>query len=99
MTTTTLNLQGKSLRKAEDILATIYTSTSEALEANPTWVEGFCSIYIPIHETLTIKAKVWIGVPTNEVRYFITTSHAPKAKVAPMSYSQALNTIRYYQAQ
>lgn len=97
MTTTTINLHFQPLHTPEAMLGEVYNQTTQALEANPQWVSGFCHMYIPL-EHLTIKVKVWIDAINLDVRYFVTTSLAPKAKVAPMTYNQALHAIRFYQA-
>jgi len=100
MTTThVIDLHFQPLHTAEEILSTLYTQTNAALEQNPNWINGFCFMYLPVNENLTIKAKVFIDVPTQDVRYFVTSSLAPKAKVAPMTYTQAVREIRSYLAQ
>lgn len=98
-TTHTINLHFAPLSTPEAILGELYTQTTQALEAHPDWISGFCHMYIPIHEGLTIKAKVWIDAINLDVRYFVTTSLTPKAKVAPMTYAQASNAIRFFLAQ
>lgn len=94
MTTTTfsIDLHFQPLHTANAILDTLYTQTSEALEAH-NLVDAYCYMFIPVSK----KAKIFTKVAINEdleVQYFVAKNPKDGDYLPVLSYNQALNTLR-----
>lgn len=95
MTTTTfqIDLHFQKVTTAEEILGTLYTQTSTAIDAH-NLVDAYCYMFIPVSKRSKVFAKVEIDALTSDVRYFV--KHNPKTGnyLPAMDYTQAIRSLR-----
>ena len=95
MTTThTIDLQFQPLHTAEEILATLYTQTSEALETH-NWVDAFCNMFIELAPDFIVFAEVKIDTASNDVHYYVTSSLCTSKRIPALTYTEAKKELRW----
>jgi hypothetical protein len=88
-----IDLQFKPMVIAEDILNTLYTETSAAIDKH-NLVDGFCNIYIPVNKKVTVFAECRIDMTTADVKYFVVSSKNTAKRIPALDYKSAVRTLR-----
>ena len=97
MTTTTkfqIDLKFQPLHTAEEVLSTLYTQTSTAIDQH-NLTDVFCNIYLQVSKKVTVFAEVKIDTTTMQVQYFVTSNQNTAARIPALNYTQAVRELRH----
>lgn len=92
-----IDLQFKKMEIAEDILNTLYSETSTAIDQH-NLVDAFCNIYIPVSKKVTVFAECRIDMVTQDVRYFVVSSKNTAKRIPALDYMSAVRELRQLMA-
>jgi hypothetical protein len=94
MTTTfSIPLHYQPVRIAEEVLSTLYTRTSDAIDQH-NLINAYCNMYIEVNPKLTAFAEVRIDAITNAVNYYVASNTETSKRIPALSYNQALRQLR-----
>lgn len=93
MTKFQTNIQFQPMTAAEEILTTLYTETSTAIDQH-NFVNAWCNMYIPKSKKITVFVEVQIDVLTADVRYYVASSKHTAKRIPALDYMSAVRELR-----
>lgn len=88
-----IDLQFKSMVIAEDILNTLYTETSAALEAH-NLTDAYAYVFIPTGKRSKLFVKVTIDSVTQDVNYYVKRNPKTGDYLPALDYTSAVRELR-----
>lgn len=88
-----IDLQFKPMVIAEDILNTLYTETSAALEIH-NLTDAYAYVFIPVGKRSKLFVKVTIDTATQDVSYYVKRNPKTGDYLPAMDYMSAVRELR-----
>ena len=91
-TTYAMDMHFQKMNKAEDILNTLYTETSTAIDQYGL-INGFCNMFLKIGKQ-QVFVEVQVDALTADVKYFVASSKNTANRIPALGYTQAIRELR-----